>query len=129
MVVAGEKCKLLVLATIERRAAEHLDSEMKISVDGEEVVESSSEKLLGVVLNNHLTWKYHLYGDKDNKGLISQLSQRLGMLNRLSRYMSKEKLKYFSNGIFYSKLNYCLPVFGNIFGLDNYKQENRRFFS
>ena len=51
------------------------------------------------------------------------------MLKRLSKYMSKEKLKYFSNGIFYSKLNYCLPVFGNIFGLDNFKQENRRFFS
>ena len=62
-------------------------------------------------------------------GLIPQLSRRLGMLKRLSRYMSKEKLKYFSSGIFYSKLNYCLPVFGNIFGLDRYKEENRNYFS
>ena len=51
------------------------------------------------------------------------------MLKQLSRYMSKDKLRYFSNGIFYSKLNYCLPVFGNIFGLDKYKEENRRYFS
>ena len=53
---------------------------MKISVDGKKVVENNREKLLGVVLNNHLTWKNHLYGDKENKGLVPQLSQRLGML-------------------------------------------------
>ena len=102
---------------------------MKIVVDGKEVIESSSEKLLGLIINNKLTWKNHLYGDENNMGLVPQLSKRLGMLKRLSRYMSKEKLKYFSSGIFYSKLNYCLPVFGNIFGLDKYKEENRRYFS
>ena len=102
---------------------------MKIVVDGKEVIESSSEKLLGLIINNKLTWKNHLYGDENNMGLVPQLSKRLGMLKRLSRYMSKEKLKYFSSGIFYSKLIYCLPVFGNIFGLDKYKEENRRYFS
>ena len=127
--VAGEKTKLLVLATAEQRASKVLDGDMKIHVDGKEVVETSSEKLLGVVLNNHLTWKNHLYGDNENRGLVPQLSQRLGMLKRLSRFMSKEKLRYFSTGIFYSKLSYCLPVFGNIFGLDKYKQENRKYFS
>ena len=127
--VAGEKSKLLVLGTGEMRAAKLSDQAMKIHVDGKEVVESSSEKLLGLVLNNKLTWKNHLYGDQDNMGLIPQLSKRLGMLRRLSKYMSKDKLKLFSSGIFYSKLNYCLPVFGNIFGLDRYKSENRRYIS
>ena len=75
-----------------------------------------------------MTWKNHLYGDKDNKG-IPQLNQRIGMLKRLSKFMSKTRLKYFSEGIFYSKLNYCLPVFGNVFGLDNYKEVNRRYYS
>ena len=93
------------------------------------IVESSSEKLLGSVLNNKLTWQNHLNGDKDNMVLVPQLSKRLGMLKRLSKYMSKEKLRYFSSGIFFSKLNYCLPVFGRIFGLDKYKEENRRYFS
>ena len=83
---------------------------MKISVDGKEVLESSSEKLLGLVINNTLTWKNHLYGDEENVGLVPQLGQRLGMLRKLSSFMSKEKLKYFSCGIFYSKLSYCLPV-------------------
>ena len=127
--VAGEKSKLLVLGTSELRVSKPDDTEAKIVVDGKEITESRCEKLLGVVLNNQLTWKDHLYGDEDNMGLLPQLSKRLGMLKRLARYMSKDKLKYFSSGIFYSKLSYCLPVFGNIFGLDNFKEENRRYFS
>ena len=127
--VAGDKTKLLILGTAQMKAAKALNEDMKIVVDGKEVIESSSEKLLGLIINNKITWKNHLYGDENNMGLVPQLSKRLGMLKRLSRYMSKEKLKYFSSGIFYSKLNYCLPVFGNIFGLDKYKEENRTYFS
>ena len=58
--------------------------------------------LLGLVLNNKMTWKNHLYGDKDNADLIPQLNKRLGMLKRLAKYMTNEKLRYFSSGIFYS---------------------------
>ena len=43
--------------------------------------------------------------------------------------MSKERLQFFSQGLFYSKLSYCLPVFGNTFGLDSYKEENSRYTS
>ena len=127
--VAGEKSKLLVLGTREMRLAKLDRNDMEIVVDGKLVTESSSEKLLGLVMNNNLTWKNHLYGDGENTGLIPQLARRLGMLKRLAKFMSKEKLAYFSSGIFYSKLSYCLPVFGNIFGLDTYKEENRRYFS
>ena len=99
--MARDKSELLVLGTGEMRASKHLTGDMKIVVDGKEIVESSSEKLLGVVLNNKLTWKNHLYGDDNNMGLVPKLSQRIGMLKRLSKYMTKEKLKYFSNGIFF----------------------------
>ena len=92
-------------------------------------MESSSERLLGVVINNTLSWKNLMYGDTEHIGLVSQLGKRLGMLGKLSKLMSKDKLRYFCSGIFYSKLSYCLPVFGNIFGLDTYKEENRKYFS
>ena len=47
-------------------------------------------------------------------------------MKQLSKYMPREKLQYFANGIFYSKLNYCLAVYGNVFGLDHFKEENSR---
>ena len=44
-------------------------NDAKITVDGQEINETSSEKLLGVVVNNTLAWNYHLHGHIKNKGL------------------------------------------------------------
>ena len=126
--VAGDKSKLMVIGTRKLRT-QKLHEEMQIEVDGKEITESESEKLLGVVINNELTWSNHLYGDEENEGLVPQLSKRLGILKKLSTRMSKKRLRLFASGIFYSKLNYCLPVFGNVFGLDKYKEENNRYTS
>ena len=81
------------------------------------------------MINNRLTWSNHLYGDEENEGLVTQMSKRIGILKKPSTRMSKERLKLFASGIFYSKLSYCLPVFGNVFGLEKYKEENNRYTS
>ena len=88
---------------------------MIIQVDGKEIEETESEKLLGVVINNELTWKNHLYGDNENEGLVPQLSKRIGILKKLSSRMSKERLKLFllecstpSLVIVYQCLGICL---------------------
>ena len=102
---------------------------MKIVVDNKEITETSSEKLLGVVVNNELTFKNHLYGDTDNEGLVQQLSRRIGMIKRMSRHMDRKNLSFFASGIFYSKLSYCLPLFGNVFGLEQYSDQNTKYQS
>ena len=63
--MAGDKSKLMVIGTKRLRTMK-LHGEMQIEVDGKEVVETESEKLLGVVINNELTWSNHLYGDEEN---------------------------------------------------------------
>ena len=126
--VAADKSKLLIIGSNQLKAAKEI-TEKEIEVEGQVIKESKGEKLLGVVLGNDLTWKSHLYGDQENEGLIPQLSKRVGIMRQLSKYMDREKLKFFASGIFYSKLSYCLPVFGNVFGLDQYKEESTRYFS
>ena len=126
--VAGSKSKLLVIGT-QRLKNTKIVNETKITVDGQEITETTSEKLLGMVVNNTLTWKNHLYGDAENEGLIQQLSKRLGMLKTMSKYMERKNLKYFASGMFYSKLIYCLPVYGNVLGLEQYKEEYSRYQS
>ena len=126
--VAGDKSKLMIIGTQQLRSSK-IKEALSIQVDGKEVQETVSEKLLGVVINNKLTWQQHLYGDEENSGLIPQLKQRLGTLRRLSRYMNKKRLKLMASGIFYSKLVYCLPVYGNVFGLDKYKDTSSRSLS
>ena len=124
MCVAGDKSKILIVGTRELRATRITD-EKSLIIDGNRVAESKSERLLGVVVNNILTWKEHLYGDEENTGLINQLKQRVGTLRRLSKYVEKDRLKMLANGLFYSKLVYCLPVFGNVSGLERYDETVR----
>ena len=81
------------------------------------------------MINSELTWRTHLYGDNENEDLVPQLSKRIGILKKLSTRMSKDRLKQFASGIFYSKLSYCLPVFGHVFGLESYKESNNRYTS
>ena len=52
----------------------------ELDVDSNKVSASRSEKLLGVVCNDNLTWKNHLYGDNEISGLICELSKRIGIL-------------------------------------------------
>ena len=69
-------------------------------------------------MRKRLTWKDHLNGqtwredDENAPGRIPQVSQRVGICKMLSKLVFRERLKLFSQRIFYAKLNYCLPVFG-----------------
>ena len=90
MCVAGDKSKLLIVGTKELRKKKLGDAVQTVLVDNQVVTETASEKLLGVMLNNQLTWKEHLSGEswrpagENNSGLISQLAQRVGVLKKLS---------------------------------------------
>ena len=66
MVCAGDKTKLLVISMRQLRRTRLTENDVKIQVNvcgprGEEIDESTDEKLLGVIVSNKLTWKTHLY--------------------------------------------------------------------
>ena len=69
-----------------------LTNKLAIVVDQDIIEETTSEKLLGVVENNKLTWKEHLYGDNENEGLKTLLKKRVGTLKRLAKFMGKKRL-------------------------------------
>ena len=87
---------------------------LKINVCGEQKEESESEKLLGVIVNNTLTWKDHIYGNDENQGLLKQLSKRIGILKKLRPLMNNKKFKQVVAGLFTSKLIYCIAVWGGV---------------
>ena len=86
LVCSGSKIKLLVIGTKELRRSRltNQNKVIEIEVAGHKVKESESERLLGLIINNSMTWKDHLYGNKEHKGLIPKLSQRAGIINKLS---------------------------------------------
>ena len=136
MVCAGNKTKLLILGTSQLRKSriesKHINFE--INVCGNIITDSKSEKLLGLTVNNQLTWKEFLYGEQwredDNAiGLIPQLAQRAGILSRISKYMPSDRFKLFCNGIFHSKISYCIQVFSHVWNLSTLDDETRRFYA
>ena len=80
MICAGNKTKLLLLGTsqLKKRKLEG-QPKSEIVVCGNKVVETKSERLLGLVVNYTLTWSHYIHGEKGRieenyPGLIIQLS-------------------------------------------------------
>ena len=124
LVCSGAKTKLLVVGTKELRRAK-VDRCMEINVAGHRVKESNSERLLGVIVNNNMTWQNHIYGDSQNAGLLAKLEQRSAMIKKLSSVMPAPRLKQIAQGIFFSLLDYCIEVYGNTWGLDTLDVNSR----
>ena len=114
MICSSDKTKLLIIGTNANRQnkLENQNLALKVNVCGEEKAESTSEKLLGVLVNNTATFKHHLYGDEENQGLLKQLSSRVGMLKRLKKYLPPARLKLVIAGMFSSKIMYGMTVWG-----------------
>ena len=120
MICAGDKTKLMVVGTKQMRDSKLVNNNKTLTVNvcGQQVQESSCEKLLGVYMENDLTWNVYLHGnDKTGSekitGLLTKLSQRVGILSKLAKVLTFKQFKAVSNGIFTSKLLYCLPLFCN----------------
>ena len=123
---SGKKTKLLIIGTRELKRSRQGNTKVEITVAGHTVKESESERLLGIIVNNTMTWESHLYGNDEHKGLIPKLSQRAKLIQRLSLVMPKDKLKILAEGIFFSILNYCIQVYGNVWDLTMYNEKQNR---
>ena len=49
------------------------------------------------------------------------------MLKRLAKVMPENKFRNVSQGIFTSKLIYCIQLFGNVWGVPSLDENQRRF--
>ena len=115
MVTSADKTKLLIVGT-KRNRLNKLDSQNKklnVNVNNEVKEETESEKLLGVIINNCLNWKSHLYGNEEELGLIKTLSKRIGILSKLRHYLPDKKFKQVAESLFINKLIYGMTVWGH----------------
>ena len=88
-----------------------------ISLDGDIVPETASEKVLGVVVNNIMTWNNHLYGESENEGLISGLSEHVKMLRKIRNFIPNRKFSQIVGGMFTSKLLYAMSLLGGLWDI------------
>ena len=72
-----------------------------IEIEGTKIVNSESEKLLGITFDSNLSFNLHL------EETCKRASQKLNALARVSPYISVEKRKILFNAFFLSQFNYC----------------------
>ena len=72
-----------------------------IKIDNTSIKCSSSRKLLGVLIDNKITFNNHV------SKLCKEASNKLHVLARISEYMAKEKLRTIMNTFFSSQFAYC----------------------
>ena len=82
--------------------------------------------MLGILVNDSLTWKNHLYGDEEHPGLISDLSKRTGVLKILRKYLPDTKFRQAMAAIFTSKLIYCISVWTGIWDIPGQGSDGNR---
>ena len=129
MVVSGEKTKLLITGTHMNRKikiAENEDVKPEIMIENEEVKASRSEKLLGIVVNDSLTWRNYLHGNEENQGLLQQLSKRVGVLKILRKYLPDEKFRQAVSALFTSKLIYCMSVWTGVWDIPGHQENGNK---
>ena len=114
MVTSADKTKLLIIGTRQNRRIklESHDIKIKITINDEVKKETNDEILLGVTINNTLSWKTYLLGCDIEPGLVKNLSKRIGILSKLRKYLPDKKFKQIVEGLFTSKLIYCITVWG-----------------
>ena len=86
-----DKCHLIISS----------DDPTEIQV-GESVIKNTTcEKLLGIKVDNKLTFDEHI------SGLCKKAANKLGTLARVASYMSHPKKKLLLNFFFNAQFNYC----------------------
>ena len=89
-----EKCKLLILSKKSNNNTE-------IILGNETIKNSKSEKLLGITIDEKLTFNEHI------GNLCKKASQKLHALARILKYMDKDKLRTIMKAFITSQFGYC----------------------
>ena len=80
---------------------------------------------MGLVINDSMSWKNHLYGDENESGLLRTLSQQLGILKKLRKYTEPKRYLTLMSGIFMSRLMYGISAWGYVSGIPGQQAEFR----
>ena len=83
-----------------------INYEINIRLNGQRLYPSSYIKYLGVLLDEHLSWKPH------TNELIKKLNRSNSMLAKIRHYVNKNTIRSLYFSIFYSHINYCCQVWG-----------------
>ena len=92
--------------TVKNETGQVVPFELRIKLDGKMIKPSSYVKYLGILMDEHLKWNFHI------NELSTKLSRAAGMLTKIRHYVSSKCLTMIYHGIFSSLLHYSSQIWG-----------------
>ena len=80
-----------------------------IKIGNKHISKAKYVKFLGLLLDEHLTWSYHLCQ------LSKKLSRTCGILHKIRRYLTIDTMKCIYNSLFMSFMQYGITVWGQTY--------------
>ena len=96
----------MLICTRQRRVAMEYPT-LHLQIGGNSVECVKSHKILGLIIDNDLSWREHIFD------LCANLSRLVGLLWRVRNYLSYEMKCMFYNSFILSKIDYCLNIWGS----------------
>jgi hypothetical protein len=98
------KTKLMLLTTRQKRQI--LTTQLPpIYIEGVKVEEVDKHRVLGVIIDNNLSWKTHI------NNLCKNLSKRVYQLCKIKHFLNLHARKLFLHAYILSSINYCSTLF------------------
>ena len=92
-----------------------LDVDVKLLIDGEAIDDVQKTKFLGIIIDNKLSWKYHI------DHISGKIARGIGMTIKATEYLNKQGLLSLFYSFIYPYLTYCNHIWGS-----TYKSRLRR---
>ena len=104
MVINDGKTKAMMITTSQRAAT--LNSNLRVEFNGVQLMNTNSEKILGVVMNKHLSWKQQI--NKVAKSLIKGIH----LLRQIKEYLPIGHREIYYKCFLQPHIDYCCTVWG-----------------
>ena len=100
MVVHPSKSKAMLITTRQKRQLIQ-SCPLKLKYDNQLIEEEANHKVLGVIIDNNLTWTDHL------TSISKSMSTKIFQLSQIKRFLPQNAKKMFFDAYILSILNYC----------------------
>ena len=106
MVINIEKTKSMLIAS-NQKLRNTSEPDLNIKIQGKRITSVTEEKLLGIQIDNKLTWKEQI------KKVKRTVNFKISILRRIRKYLPTETRKHFYNLNIKPHLEYCCSVWGH----------------
>ena len=105
MLLNTEKTKVMLITTSQKRLHLH-NSILNLTFNNDSLKNIDNDKVLGVYIDNNLTWSIH------TQFIAKKISSNLWLLSRLKDYLSLEHRVQFYKTYIQPHIDYCSTVWG-----------------